>query len=174
MTRAAARTRPHLVHLAIDARRDIARHIAQDLLRQPLRFRIELADEMEMARHLMESAHRIMRRHRLIDRGVVAHRKAVGIRHVNGRGALVDQPFDERFMDRGEDRIAGNDGELIMEGDIGADELRRIAECRRIGVERFLKPRDVLIGHRVDACPVNGLLLRSPACLGEAHSHQRH
>ncbi len=45
----------------------------------------------------MEGAHRIMGGDRLVDRGMIANRKAVGIRHVDGGGPLVDQPLDERI-----------------------------------------------------------------------------
>ena len=99
-----------------------------------------------MAGHLVEGAHRVARGDRLVDRGVVADREAVGVGHVDRRRALVDQPVDQDLVDADEDRVAGDRRQLVVEGDVGADELGRVADRRDVGVERGLQARDVLVG----------------------------
>ena len=88
-----------------------------------------------MARHLMEGAHRVARGHGFEDRRVVADREAVGIGHVDRRGALIDQPLHQCVVNGSEDRVAGDDRQLVVERHVGADELGHIADRRDIGVQ---------------------------------------
>jgi hypothetical protein len=61
-------------------------------------------------------------------------------------------------MDRREDRVAGDDGQLIVEGDIGADEFRRVSHRGGIDIERPLEPPDILIGRDLGRLPGNACL----------------
>ena len=106
-----------------------------------------------------------MRRDRLVDCGMVADRKPVRVWHVDGRGALVDQPLDQNVVDRREDRVSGDHGQLVVEGDIGADELRRIAHRGDVGVERRFKPRDIFFGRTLRRLPGDAGLEQKPCLL---------
>ena len=144
---------------------DVARDVAQDLLREALRLVIELADQPEVAAHLVERAHRIARRDRLVDAGVIAHRKMVRVGHVDGRRALVDQPLHQDLVHGREDRVPGDGVELVVEGDVGADEFRDVADRGDVRVERPLQPRDVLVRRDLRGLPCDARLEKQPRLL---------
>ncbi len=118
-----------------------------------------------MARHLVEGARRIARGDRFVDCGVVANRKRVGVGHVIGGGALVDEPVDDRLVDHREDRIARDHGDLVVEGDIGADEFDAIADGGDVGVEGGFQLLDILLGGNGRGQPGNASLKHEPRLL---------
>ena len=141
------------------------RDLPQDFVGKALRFAIELADQAQMARHLVEGPHRVARRDGLVDGRVIAdgRRSASGMWIVVVRWS-ISQPT-KRVMHADEDRIAGDRGQFVVERDVGADEDGRVAERRRVGIEGRLEPGDVLVGG--DACrlPSDARLEQQPRLL---------
>src|SRR5882724_295417 len=71
---------------------------------------------------------------------------------MDGRRALVDEPFDENLMHRREDRITCDHVKLVVERHVGADELRGISHRCDVRIQRLFQPDDVFI-----RCDLRGL-----------------
>ena len=56
-------------------------------------------------------------------------------------------------MDAGEDRVAGDDRELVVERHVGPDEEARVADGSGIGIERRLQALNILIGGDAGGLP---------------------
>ena len=71
---------------------------------------------------------------------------AIDVLMAKNHAALVGEPFDDRFMKRGVDRIARNQRDNKMELDVAAHELGRVSKSRLVEVERLLQLAKIVLG----------------------------
>jgi hypothetical protein len=78
---------------------------------------------------------RVARGNRLVDfrMGAIGDLVLAGV--AEGDAPLFDQPFGDRRMQGGKDRIAGNDGEDVVKGHVGAFEARDVMDSLPVGIE---------------------------------------
>ena len=109
---------------------------------------IGFCDLVEMGAHGTLGPVGVVRRDGLVDRrvGPVGDELLAG--HAQGDGPLLGQPGHDRLVDRGEDRVARNHRQHIVERHVGAFEGMEIVEGLPVCIERALEGVDVL-GRRV-------------------------
>ena len=90
--------------------------------------------------HRPKGPPRVSGSNRLEDPAVGLVRALLRAGNPEREGALACQPFDQRIVNRGEDRIAGDGGKGIVERDIGALEAADVTARRRVGIERAAQP----------------------------------
>ena len=107
---------------------------------------ISLRDLVEMGTHRTLGPVGAARRDGLVDRRVGPVGDELLARHAQGDGPLLGQPSHDRLVDRGEDRVARNHRQHVVECHVGALEGIEIVEGLPVCIERALEGIDVLDG----------------------------
>jgi len=105
---------------------------------------IGLYDLIEMGAYGALGPVGIARGNGLVDRLMRPAGDELLTRRAQGRASLLGQPGRDGLMDRGEDRVARNHGQHIVERHVGALEGVEIVESLTIGIERALEFDEVV------------------------------
>ena len=104
---------------------------------------ISLCDLIEMSAHSALGPVGVARRDGLVDRrvGPVGDKLLTG--YAQGDGPLLGQPGHDSLVDRGEDRVAGNHRQHVVERHVGALERIEVVQGLPVCIERIPKRFDV-------------------------------
>ena len=107
---------------------------------------ISLRDLVEMGTHRTLGPVGAARRDGLVDRRVGPVGDELLARHAQGDGPLLGQPSHDRLVDRGEDRVARDHRQHVVECDVGPFERMQIVDGLTVGLERALQGVEIIGG----------------------------
>ena len=95
-------------------------------------------------------------------------------RRAQGRAPLLGQPGRDGLMDRGEDRVARDHRQHVVERDVGALEGVKIVEGLAVGLERALQFVEVIGGRVLRGVARQADLEEGARLLEVPHAVRRH